>query len=368
MKEKLIGIFICMLLITTVLSVSGTEFIEKISGTYLIEGNTLYVGGDGPGNYTTIQEAVDDAVDGDTVFVYDDSSPYYENLVINTSIDLVGENKDSTIIDGSNAEPIAYIIKDNVTISGFTIQNCIYDGILISQEEHPPWTNDIYNVNVFNNNIKNVSRGIFGITLINSNIYNNIIEDIDTGLVLGFSSYNNISGNFITHADYRGIEIHSFWHIHKILDRIFNNIHPPAKNNIVYRNTVENNRWGIDIGSACIGTKVIENNIINNHETGLEIYTSTKTEIKRNNFIQTENYNGYEHAYFSAVNRFSQYISNSWDENYWGEPKEAPVSINGKFHLVILIPIGINGGLEIDILEFPLVKYDKNPAQEPYVI
>ena len=37
----------------------------------LRSGNTLYVGGTGPGNYTSIQNAVDNASDGDTVFVYD---------------------------------------------------------------------------------------------------------------------------------------------------------------------------------------------------------------------------------------------------------------------------------------------------------
>ena len=33
-------------------------------------GNWLYVGGSGPGNYSVIQDAVDNASDGDTVYVY----------------------------------------------------------------------------------------------------------------------------------------------------------------------------------------------------------------------------------------------------------------------------------------------------------
>ena len=43
-------------------------------------GNVLYVGGSGPGNYTKIQDAVDDASDGDTVFVY--SGIYYETIFL----------------------------------------------------------------------------------------------------------------------------------------------------------------------------------------------------------------------------------------------------------------------------------------------
>ena len=99
MKKKLIGMFVCMLLIATVLPASGTVLLEKVSNPASF-GNTLYVGGSGPGNYSTIQEAIDDSSDGDTVFVYDDSSPYYEFVEINKSIDLIGENKDTTIIDG----------------------------------------------------------------------------------------------------------------------------------------------------------------------------------------------------------------------------------------------------------------------------
>lgn len=48
----------------------------------LTPGNKLYVGGTA-NNYTRIQDAINAANDGDTIFVYDDSSPYYENLIIN---------------------------------------------------------------------------------------------------------------------------------------------------------------------------------------------------------------------------------------------------------------------------------------------
>jgi hypothetical protein len=53
-------------------------------------GDILYVGGSGSNNYTKIQDAINDSSNLDTVFVYDDSSPYYENLIINKSISLIG--------------------------------------------------------------------------------------------------------------------------------------------------------------------------------------------------------------------------------------------------------------------------------------
>ena len=58
----------------------------------------LYVGGNGPNNYTTIQQAITNATNGDTVFVYDDSSPYFEHIIIQhiNSSDWRKQNNDHT--------------------------------------------------------------------------------------------------------------------------------------------------------------------------------------------------------------------------------------------------------------------------------
>ena len=89
-------------------------------------GNIFYVGGTGPNNYSSIQDAINDSFDGDTVFVYDDSSPYFENIIINKSINLLGENKDSTEINGSKLNEFldtVNITVDNVYVNGFSINN-----------------------------------------------------------------------------------------------------------------------------------------------------------------------------------------------------------------------------------------------------
>ena len=86
-------------------------------------GNILYVGGNGPNNHTNIQGAIDDSINGDTVFVYDDLSPYHENLVINKSINLIGKNMNTTVIDGNWSGIVIYVSADWVNISGFMIKN-----------------------------------------------------------------------------------------------------------------------------------------------------------------------------------------------------------------------------------------------------
>jgi len=76
-----------------------------------------------PDDYSSIQEAVNNAEVGDTVFVK--AGTYYEALVIETSIFLVGEDAATTVIDGSS-NPVTNVVQveaDNVTVSGFTIRN-----------------------------------------------------------------------------------------------------------------------------------------------------------------------------------------------------------------------------------------------------
>ena len=87
-------------------------------------GNTLYVGGVGPNNYSSIQAAINDADDGYTVFVYNYSSPYYEHIIIDKSINVVGANKFNTVIDIENhADDAVVITADNVVFQGFTVTN-----------------------------------------------------------------------------------------------------------------------------------------------------------------------------------------------------------------------------------------------------
>ncbi len=90
--------------------------------------SSIYVNEDGNADYTIIQDAVDIANDGDTVFVY--SGYYTENLVINKSISLIGEDKGNTTIDGSNDVTVG-IFSDNVELTGFTIKNGT-NGIMIN--------------------------------------------------------------------------------------------------------------------------------------------------------------------------------------------------------------------------------------------
>ena len=99
MLKKGVALVVILLFISVTVVPSTGRDVEPPIISPLLDGKTLYVGGDGPGNYTRIQDAIDDASDGDTVFVF--NSTYYENIEINMSIRLIGENKNTTIIYGN---------------------------------------------------------------------------------------------------------------------------------------------------------------------------------------------------------------------------------------------------------------------------
>jgi len=92
---------------------------------------TLYVGGVGPGNYTTIQEAIDAAGSGDTVYVY--SGTYHEYLNVGKTLTLIGENRSTTTIQTTAAgSPAVAVFAPWVNISGFTIDGDTFsNGILL---------------------------------------------------------------------------------------------------------------------------------------------------------------------------------------------------------------------------------------------
>jgi uncharacterized protein (TIGR02145 family) len=75
-----------------------------------------------PENFTTIQGAIDYSMDGDTILV--SAGTYYENINFNgKNIALIGEDRETTIIDGGGSGSVIISEYNQVMISGFTIRN-----------------------------------------------------------------------------------------------------------------------------------------------------------------------------------------------------------------------------------------------------
>lgn len=242
------------------------------------DGNTLYVGGTGIGNYTTIQDAIDNSSDDDTVFVF--NGTYNETIVINKSINLVGFDKNSTFIKGNRSLYIILIKSSWVGITGFTIQDG-KAGIYISG---PDYSFNNITANIISNNWE-------GIRLYNSSnneITQNIYKDHYFGIVLYESKNNHITLNNFTNntkaiylsrwSDNNDIYNNNFigYNLGIILDYSFNNM--------IYENSITNGTKGVFL-SYSHNNNITNNTIEFNDECGIYLSNSDDNVISPNTFF-----------------------------------------------------------------------------------
>lgn len=156
-------------------------------------GDTLHVGSGQ--TYSTIQAAINDANESDTVYVH--SGTYNENIVINKTITLTGEGSGSTSMQGGGDYSIT-VTASNVVISGFTIKSdggsfaCVY-------------LNSVTNCEISNNIIKNGGNCVHLVGSNSNIIKDNTIEDNNVGVYLSNSDSNTIHDNNIQSNNANGI-------------------------------------------------------------------------------------------------------------------------------------------------------------------
>jgi parallel beta-helix repeat protein len=74
-----------------------------------------------PDDYSSIQDAINHAGAGDTIYVR--NGTYHEHLFLNKTLSLVGESRFGTVIDGDGTCTSVVVVADNVNISNFMIRN-----------------------------------------------------------------------------------------------------------------------------------------------------------------------------------------------------------------------------------------------------
>ncbi len=150
-------------------------------------GDVYYVGGNGSNNYTSIQAALDDAGWGDTIFVH--NGTYTENIQISDwSVSVIGEDKNTTIIDGGNSGNIVTVYGKDVSISGFTLTNSSsYYGMWVAQQS---------GCEIFKNMITDCKIGISATYDTEyGKIHNNKIQNCNDGINVQSRGWNLVSNN-----------------------------------------------------------------------------------------------------------------------------------------------------------------------------
>jgi parallel beta-helix repeat protein len=188
-----------------------------------------------PDDYATIQEAIDDASDGNTIIVR--SGMHAEYVNVTKSLSLRGENVQSTVVIGFEVHA------DNVAISGFTMHAGSYTGVevagfsycnisdnIIFADFYPIGLMHSVRNHISDNRIQCIVYGS-GITLIDCNattISQNKLASGEVGIHLMESYNNTLCGNSVANFSI-GVSIGG----------LVNDYH-----NLIYRNNLINNQEG----------------------------------------------------------------------------------------------------------------------------
>lgn len=201
-KTKIVIITAIVVLMIIFSYFSYTLFIP--SKVTLSPGTDITVDDDDGADYNSIQDAINAAKDGDTIFVY--SGTYLENVVVDKRINLIGEEKDITIIDGQKNSDVVYINASGVEVNSFTIQHA---GSTISPKRDAgiDISPQCSNVTIKNCKIVNCNTGIYlhGISSINNRFIDCSISDHWVGFYIDGSSKNEIISCVVSNNEHCGV-------------------------------------------------------------------------------------------------------------------------------------------------------------------
>jgi len=271
------------------LKIGGYEVHEKI----LFPNHILHVGGSGYGNYSHIQDALDDAMDGDTILVH--PGIYKENLSIEKSVRMVGEN--ATIKTRGIAVYADDVTIDNFSIAGYGAGNgiichgnhvfitnnemhgfnnsifvygdeCFINDNIVRNSRCGVWLNGSRRVEIENNTIKDIWYGVWGEKACNTSITHNNFSYNHWYAVWMEGQSGLIQSNTFIHNWY-SVYFYNSAHFTLEANKIRSNIHGlqfvNSSFNIIRENVIERNEhYGIYFGWRSNGNSITGNDFINN--------------------------------------------------------------------------------------------------------
>ncbi len=301
-------------------TVSGTASVTVSSGI-------VYVDASGAGDYTSIQAAIDDSYDGDTIIVRDGT--YAENITVDKALTIRSENTGGATVSPS-VGTVFDVNSSNVTIEGFVITfTDTSSGYAIT------FAGDYTGCVFSNNTINDVGCGIciinggqstvsgntitgstaYGIYIMHGGhnaVFGNTITVSAAGIYLLNSSDNTISDNTV--SDEYGTS--SSYGIYVAYDSSQDSLGTEScSGNTVSGNTFNYTDYGIALDSVCNNT-FFENNCFENIY-GFQIKTSSCNSTGNTFYLNSI-------STISLIN-----IDSSCSNNNWNSPSEVTYWYNG---------------------------------------
>ncbi|MGB8705806.1 MAG: nitrous oxide reductase family maturation protein NosD, partial [Gillisia sp.] len=321
--------------------------------------------------YTTIEQAVKQAEDHDTILIKKGIYPEHD-LLITRPLTIIGEN--DAIIDGEDKGEILRIQADHVTIDGLTFINVgtsytkdfaavrvvkskdfmirnlkmkkLFFGVYLERAQH----GKVINNTIFGDAKEefNSGNGIHLWHCKNVEVQNNKVQHVRDGIYLEFSDSINIHNNYSAHnvryglhfmfSNYDNYEANTFEDNGAGVAVMF------SKFIKMRRNTFKNN-WGTASYGLLlkeINDAEISHNIFKENTIGINVEGSNRINYKNNEFINNgwavkirganyENafvnndflYNSFDISYNSKLN------NNLFDHNFWSNYTGYDLDKNG---------------------------------------
>lgn len=300
--KKWNGIMISVLLISAILIV----YIDRSN----IEAKNIDV----PMDHSTIQEAIDNATEGDTILIA--NGTYYEDLIVNKTLSIKGNSTSGVRIMGSGEGPVITIISSWVNLTGVTVTGAATDpgddGILIDEVDHCIISDVRINGSNIGINLEDADHcSIINCSLVDNNIgiYSSNGDDNE----YGYLSLKNNPSNGIQLAN-GGSNGRNWIHNCTLVKNAGGAVETAGiflwggstKGNLIENNRFYNNYNSISCRASGITGNVIRSNyLINSTNQGIRYTHNAGPNIFYNNAFVN-----------NSVDLFGTTSSDTWDNGY----------------------------------------------------